>query len=223
MTNTQQGKIRGLVKGLAALFNNPEEDKSKLFDEHPSLRNLKPPFFASDVQGSFTALPEALEDGCYLIYDNASGGTLVLHYSHEAIPENAVGFWSPGKAQMIQTWKYDMAGGYSELLRGIVGGTQNNKRYFQGWCQFVQLAKSMKGQVKKVDSSGQSIPVDLYGYANGSVHPVSIHNELEDVSALEAIVCVPRHNDRFKGIKNLPLVSFLDHGSREGAALKLHA
>lgn len=216
-------KSIGIVKGLTALFNNPKSDKSKLFEDAPSLRKIKPPFFASDREGSFTALPEAFEDGCYLIYDSASGGTLVLHYSHEAVPENAIGFWSPGPNQTIQHWKYESHGGYSELLRGIVGGTQHNQRYYQGWCQFVQLAKSMKGKVKKVESEGQSLPVDLYGFVNGTVRPISQNFELEDVSDLEAIACVPRHNDRFKGVKHFPAVKFLDDGQREGGSLRLHA
>jgi hypothetical protein len=226
MTNDEDRFHRGIVKGLAALFQNPKQDTQALFPDvpvHSSLKGLKSPFFASDVGGSFTALPEAFVDGCYLIYDNASGGTLVLHYSHKAVPENAVGFWSPGFNMQIQSWKYDKAGGYSELLRGIVGGTRNNRRYYQGWCQFIQMAKSMQGEVKKIPSQvGQSLPVDLYGFAKGRVKPLQMDNQLVDVSDLEAVVCVPQHNDRFKGIHDLVEVAFLDHGNREGAALKLH-
>lgn len=217
---------KGIVKGLVSLFQNPKQDTKELFPDvpmHSSLKKLKRPFFASGVEGSFTALPEAMVDGCYLIYDNASGGTLLLHYSHKAVPENAVGFWAPGSNMQIQSWKYETAGGYSELLRGIVGGTQNKRRYYNGWCQFIQLAKSMKGKVKKIEgSSGQSLPVDLYGYSKDKVMPLSNKNELLDVSGLEAVVCVPKSNNRFKGIHQLTLLTFLDHGDHEGAALKLH-
>lgn len=216
----------GIIKGLAALFKNPKADADKVFPEDlpptSSLRRLSKPFYSQSDE-SFQAIPQVLEDGCYLIYDSASGGTLVLHYSHRAVPENAVGFWKPGCDKTIQSWKYETAGGYSELLRGIVGGTQNRKRYYNGWCQFVQLAKSMKGEVKIVEATGQSLAVDLYGYSKGRVQPISKDCQLENVIDLEAIACVPRHNDRFKGVHNMEKVAFMQHGNLEGAALSLHA
>lgn len=217
-----------LVKGLSTLFQNPKQnDSSKVFEDLPptsSLRKLNAPFF-HDTHDSFQVLPEVMDDGCYLVYDSASGGTLVLHYSHQAIPENAVGFWKPGGDKTIQSWKYERAGGYSELLRGIVGGTQNNKRYYSGWCQFVQLAKSMKGEIRIIESDtsiGHSLPIDVYGFVNAKVRPLGQDYSLVDVSELEAVVCVPRHNDRFKGVKTMDELVFMQHGNLEGAALKLH-
>jgi hypothetical protein len=32
-------------------------------------------------------------EGCYLVFDAALGGRLVLLYSNSRIPKNAVGFW----------------------------------------------------------------------------------------------------------------------------------
>lgn len=223
----------GLVKGLTALFHNPKQnDSADVFPDLPptsSLTKLKVPFF-HETDDTFQAMPEVMEDGCYLLYDNASGGTLVLHYSHHAIPENAIGFWKPGEDKTIQSWKYDRAGGYTELLRGIVGGTQNNRRYYSGWCQFVQMAKSMRGQIKIIDDSdgsgrnspGQSLPIDLYGFVNGTVKPIGNDHTLVDVTDLEAVACVPRHNDRFKGVKTMDELVFMQHGNLEGSALKLH-
>lgn len=82
-----------------------------------------------------------IQDGCYLLYDAASGGTLVLHYSHERVPENAVGFWTPAPNAKLQEFKFRRAGGYTELVRGIIGGEKNKRQYLSGWCQFVQMAK----------------------------------------------------------------------------------
>jgi hypothetical protein len=229
-----RGGTAGLVKGLTSLFHNPKQhDSATAFPDLPptsSLTKLKIPF-SHETDDTFQAMPGVMDDGCYLLYDNASGGTLVLHYSHHAVPENAIGFWQPGVDKTIQSWKYDRAGGYTELLRGIVGGTQNNRRYYNGWCQFVQLAKSMKGRIKIIDSSndggnndspGQNLPIDLYGYMNGTVRPIGKDFSLVDVTDLEAIACVPRNNDRFKGVKTMDDLVFMQHGNLEGSALKLH-
>ena len=32
-------------------------------------------------------------EGCYLIFENSSGGRLMLYYSNRQIPKNAIGFW----------------------------------------------------------------------------------------------------------------------------------
>lgn len=166
-----------------------------------------------------------LDDGCYLIYDAASGGTLVLHYSHEKVPENAIGFFRP--SQQIQEFKYTNHGGYVELIRGIIGGDKNKKLYLSGWCQVVQIAKHFKGRVQKVDNPQQGLKVDIYGwYADGTVCPLCQQeldgNALVDVSNLNAVAVVPHANDRFVGVKHLTELAFLQLGDLEGASLKLH-
>jgi hypothetical protein len=164
-----------------------------------------------------------LQDGCYLIYDNASGGTLVLHYSHSQIPENVVGFWAPGPGKTIQVFKYAQAGGYVELIRGIVGGEKNKKKYYSGWCQFIQMAKSLSGQVKKFTHFEQGLKVDIYGYHQGRVNKLLDSDDtLQDVSHLEAVAVVPANNDRFQGVRAMPAIAFLEMGNLEGASLHLH-
>jgi hypothetical protein len=178
---------------------------------------------------------EVLQDGCYLIYDNASGGTLVLHYSHSQIPEeNAVGFWAPGPGKAIRDFKYAQgAGGYVELIRGIVGGEKNKKKYYSGWCQFIQMAKSLSGQVKKFTHFAQGLKVDIYGYHQGRVHKLFDSSSsddddddallpLQDVSHLEAVAVVPSTNDRFQGVRAMTAIAFLEMGNLEGASLHLH-
>lgn len=32
-------------------------------------------------------------EGCYLVFESAFGGRLMLYYSKDRIPKNAVGFW----------------------------------------------------------------------------------------------------------------------------------
>lgn len=36
-------------------------------------------------------------EGCYLVFESASGGRLMLIYSKSVIPKNAIGFWYVGK------------------------------------------------------------------------------------------------------------------------------
>jgi hypothetical protein len=229
---------------------HPDRDPAQIFADAPlrsCLRGLKLPYafiqdgddnnnkeeIAIDQSGggeevitrnhSFRIHKEVLEDGCYLIYDSASGGTLVLHYSHSQIPENAVGFWAPGPGKVIRDFKYAHAGGYVELIRGIVGGEKSKKKYYSGWCQFIQMAKSLSGQVKKFTHFAQGLKVDVYGYHQGQVNKLLDSDDtLQDVSHLEAVAVVPANNDRFQGVQAMPAIAFLEMGNLEGASLHLH-
>ena len=222
-----------VAKGLALLQAHPEKDPSLVFRNVPfrsSLHKLSLPFAAvteteESVPTSFRLRKQqVLEDGCYLIYDNASGGTLVLHYSHKHKPENAVGFWAPlpDSHTTIQEFKYDQAGGYVELIRGIVGGKKNKRKYYSGWCQFIQMAKSLSGHVSKNPHFEQGLNVDVYGYHDGRVSFLDLDKKLQDVSYLEAVAVVPAGNERFKGVHAMPAKMFLEIGNVEGASLHLH-
>jgi hypothetical protein len=212
-------------KALELLVLNPAHNVSDMFNERSSLKKLKLPYTLDTAdQSSFVMTEEATQDGCYLIYDSASGGTLVLHYSHEEIPENAVGFWAPGHGKLIRDFKFKGKGGYSELIRGIVGGVQNRKKYLSGWCQFIQLAKSLKGSVKKYPNPTQGLKVTIYGFIKegSKVIQVNCDDQLVNVSNLAAVAVVYYGNQRFEGVHALAEVAFVEHRNLEGVATLLH-
>uniref|UniRef100_A0A6S9HU23 Immune mapped protein 2 N-terminal domain-containing protein n=1 Tax=Ditylum brightwellii TaxID=49249 RepID=A0A6S9HU23_9STRA len=160
-------------------------------------------------------------EGCYLLYESDSGGKLVLHYSREADPD-AVGFWAPGEGKKIQGFKFNRASGKSELIKGIAGGDANRKKYFSGWCQFLKEAKKFNGSVIKFPDKG-GVEVDLYGYC-GTEHkmkPLDLDDGLVDISTLEAVACLPKHNSAYEGLKNCDRLLFMQKGSTFGAATDL--
>jgi hypothetical protein len=159
------------------------------------------------------------EAGCYLTYQTDSGGRLMLCYQKAgSLPKNAVGFWTPGKGETIQDFKFMTGGGKSEVIRGIAGGDANRRKYFAGWCQFVKLAKAMKGTVKKFPGFG--VEVDVYGF-NGwesRSYLLNLEKRFVDVSNFDAVAIVPRHKDFLQGVTTMPLSTFLQKGSIAGAS-----
>lgn len=223
-----------VAKGLAMLHANPDIDPGQAFKGRApirsSLQTLQMPFSYAPLEDdegegarrSFRiSEPKILEDGCYLIYDSSSGGTLVLHYSRQQQVENAIGFFVPGKERKIQDFKYDHDSGYVELIGGIVGGEKNKRKYYSGWCQFIQLAKSFGGKVAKKPDFEKGVKVDIYGFQNGRVSYLDLNDKLQPVSDLEAVAVVPRDNDRFQGVHALTRTMFLDGGNAEGASMLL--
>uniref|UniRef100_A0A6U1SAN0 Immune mapped protein 2 N-terminal domain-containing protein n=1 Tax=Cyclophora tenuis TaxID=216820 RepID=A0A6U1SAN0_CYCTE len=158
-------------------------------------------------------------EGCYLIYESDSSGKLVLLYSRGEVPENAVGFWLPGVGKKIQGFKFKQAGGRSELIKGIVGGDSNRKKYFVGWCQFIKLAKAMNGKMVKFPNSEQGVEVDIYGFkaAENQIYFLDLDEGLVDLVGFDAVAVLPKHNSSFKGIKSTVLNNFLEKGNLVGA------
>ena len=109
-----------------------------------------------------------------------------------------------------------------ELIRGIVGGEKNKRKYYSGWCQFIQLAKHWGGKVAQKTTFDQGIKVDMYGYQDGRVNHLDIEDKLVAVGDLEAVAVVPAGNDRFKGVHALTRSLFLEYGNFEGASMLLH-
>mmetsp|Transcript_90262 Transcript_90262/g.135335 ORF Transcript_90262/g.135335 Transcript_90262/m.135335 type:complete len:175 (+) Transcript_90262:138-662(+) len=159
-------------------------------------------------------------EGCYLIYEPSSGGRLMLFYSRSEIPLNAIGFWCAGPKNSIQGFKFKQAGGRVELIKGIAGGDSNRRRYFDGWCQFVKLAKAKNGSVKKFHVPGYGVEVDLYGYVSSESKPVSLNLDagMVDVSALDAVAVIPRHKDFLQGVKTMNASTFLEKGGIAGSS-----
>jgi len=162
-------------------------------------------------------------EGCYLIFENSSGGRLMLYYSNRQIPKNAIGFWCAGPGKSIQGFKFKQNGGRVELIKGIAGGDQNRRKYFSGWCQFIKLAKSFNGCVIKFPNSEQGVEVDVIGYktAEEKAYELDLDAELLEVGPFDAISVVPKHNITYHGIHNMPRQLFLELGNNCGASTKL--
>jgi hypothetical protein len=172
------------------------------------------------------ATTQGSPEGCYMVFDSASGGRLMLFYTQGGgeIPANAVGFWCAAPSKPIQSFKFKQSAGRVELIKGIAGGDQNRRKYFSGWCQFIKLAKQRDGKVIKFTLAQQSVPVDVYGYTKTSTQPMllPLDEGLVDVVDLHAVAVLPKHNSQFQGIKTMEIQSFLELGNIAGAATLLN-
>jgi len=161
--------------------------------------------------------------GCYLTYESDSGGKLCLTYTKSAIPENAIGFWTPGPGNTIQGFKFKQHGGRSTLISGIAGGDANRKKYFSGWVSFIKLAKAKNGTCMKFPVMDKGVEVDVFGYKNKGNEPALLEFEdgLVDVACFDAIAVLPKHAEFLQGVKSIALITFLDMANAKGASSTL--
>uniref|UniRef100_A0A6B2LMX1 Immune mapped protein 2 N-terminal domain-containing protein n=1 Tax=Arcella intermedia TaxID=1963864 RepID=A0A6B2LMX1_9EUKA len=98
-----------------------------------------------------------LGEGCYLVFDAASQGTLSVFWSQTPV-EGALAYFKPNKT--VPKFKYTQNAGRSELIRQICG--PNIKRYYQGWTQFVRLAKDFQGDISILRGEQFDQPISLF-------------------------------------------------------------
>jgi hypothetical protein len=159
--------------------------------------------------------------GCYLVFENSSGGRLVLHYSQGHVPDNAVGFFGGGKP--IPRWKFEANCGRTELIKGIAGGDANRRKYFIGWCQFLKLAKQNGAKVISFQVRGQGVPVDVYGYTVSKNAPeyIELEEGMTDLAKYDAIAVMQKHHEFLKGVKSIHVSNFCELAGIAGASTML--
>jgi Immune Mapped Protein 2 (IMP2) N-terminal domain len=184
-----------------------------------------PPDTAAAGQQNPPTTPTAAADenngptGCYLVYENSSGGRLTLQYSRGSVPSNAVGFWCPGAEASIQDFKFTQNAGRSDLIKGIAGGDANRRKYFSGWCQFLKQAVAKNGLVIQFVAQ-QGVAVDVYGYLKSEQRPMLLPLEagLVDVAIYDAVAVMPKNHEFLKGVKSIVISNFLELGNLAGAS-----
>lgn len=162
-------------------------------------------------------------EGCYLTFEPTSGGRMMLFYTRNKIPLNAIGFFTPGPEKSIQEFKFKQAAGRTELIKGIAGGDQNRRKYYSGWAQFMKLAKSYQGYVIKFPNAEKGVEVDVVAYRAKEEQPIPLDLDegLIEVSEFDAVAIIPKHNTTFKGVKSIVVSNFMELGNLAGAATTL--
>lgn len=157
---------------------------------------------------------EGTEAGCYLTFDTVSEGTLFLNWSETHV-EGAVAFFRPGKP--VAKFKYKQNGGKSELIRNLRGGTgKGMKRYYQGWSQFVKMARDNQADLIVWNTRSD---VSMYYLDKGNyVCPLETNSFIAS-SLIFAIAVIPPGNSIFEGVNTMTRDYFAGTGNREGAAL----
>mmetsp|Transcript_16292 Transcript_16292/g.26552 ORF Transcript_16292/g.26552 Transcript_16292/m.26552 type:complete len:214 (+) Transcript_16292:1535-2176(+) len=154
------------------------------------------------------------ENGCYLTFDTVSEGTLFLNWSKVRM-EGAYAFFRPGR--VVPKFKYKQNGGKHELIRGLRGGTgKGMKRYFEGWVQFVKLAREFCGELFVFHDRDVML---YYLDASNRISRIQCDVSVPHSVHIDAIAAITAGNSVFEGVSTVTKDYFAGTGNREGAAL----
>lgn len=155
-----------------------------------------------------TVVASKAGSGCFLTYTTASNGTLFLNWKHEAV-SGALAFFQPGKK--VPAFKFKKAGGREELTRS----TDNvKKNYFQGWCNYLKMAKEYGGPV-----SLYTHDVEIYLLSGSKIQKFS-PGETVDLAKVDACVAMNKGQAALREVKTVDMSRFLNTGQAHGAALR---
>lgn len=144
--------------------------------------------------------------GCYLMWSDASDGSLVEHWNMELV-SGAVARFIPQKK--VAAYKYKRHGGNSELLRNI----RTPARLFKGIATFCKTARENDGILQIFPSKARSFRV--YINIDGKLKELE-PNEQIDTTRVKAVAVVGKDNETFVGIARMAPMQFVQHATGMG-------
>jgi hypothetical protein len=194
--------------GDAAPAPAPTARKSMMFNVEASSDS------GNSRYGADVNIAAGLGDGCYLVHEENNQGTLFAVWSKTPV-DSCIGFFRPGKA--VQGFKY-ANGGKKEIIRQVNGGV-NIKKYFQGWVEFLKMAREAEGDLVMLKDEGASI------FFNGDNHMITKCTPGEWYHASEfgeAGAVMPNATMVFQ-VQQMDRSMFTNKGNREGGVAIMFA
>jgi hypothetical protein len=156
---------------------------------------------------------------CSLTFDLASEGSLFITWSEAGAvgSEGAPGALATFVASKpVPRFKLKQNGGKSELIRGLRGGTgKGQRRYYEGWVQFLKLAREFGGAVTVWQDKEAAV---YYCDRALTVHRV-VFGEPVAAELMDSVAVLAPGNAQYEGVVTTTRDFFVGCGNREGAAL----
>jgi len=149
---------------------------------------------------------------CYLTYVEASNGSLFLNWSQTPI-KGALSYFQPGKP--VPGHKYSTQGGKEELTRGTDSTPKNG---YQGWCNYLKLAREFNGTIT-INTKDVQITVHDDSNKINKIAPGKAFT-LHDYT-MPAVGAWPASKALFEGAMNTGRDHFINTAQGAGAALVL--
>ena len=176
--------------------------------------NLSAPAAASDE-----AQPPAPEPrgACYLVYTEASEGTLYVHWSMEPV-HNCIGEFVPEVA--VSKHKFSHNGGRQEIIRGFTA-QRGMQRYFQGLTMFLKMAFDHKS-CQSFLARGPLAPFSIFLWREEIVQSVGVGAHFSLLGA-QAIAIIGSNVTSYDGVMKMNLQQFCVIGMQTGFSMQLLA
>jgi hypothetical protein len=174
---------------------------------------------AGEAQPAAAALTAENRGACYLVYTEASEGTLYVHWSMQPV-HNAIGQFVPGDEVAVSKFKFSHNGGRQELIRGFTA-QRGMQRYFQGIVMFVKMAYDHKSCQSSL-ARGPLAPFSIFLWREEIVQTVSV-GSLFSVLGAQAIAIIGSNVTSYDGVMKMNLQQFCVVGMQTGFSMQLVA
>lgn len=144
--------------------------------------------------------------GCYLLWSEASDGSLVEHWDQNKV-DGCLARFLPQKK--VAKYKYKRHGGNSELLRDI----RTPARLFKGIATFCKTARESDGLLQVFPPKARSFRV--YVNVDGKLRELE-NGKPVDTRTVKAVAVVGKDNETFVGIARMEPMQFVQHATGMG-------
>jgi hypothetical protein len=174
---------------------------------------------AEEAQPAAAALTAENRGACYLVYTEASEGTLYVHWSMQPV-HNAIGQFVPGDEIAVSKFKFSHNGGRQELIRGFTA-QRGMQRYFQGLVMFVKMAYDHKSCQSSL-ARGPLAPFSIFLWREEIVQAVSVGSHFSVLGA-QAVAIIGSNVTSYDGVMKMNLQQFCVVGMQTGFSMQLIA
>jgi hypothetical protein len=203
-----------LERALKAKVAVLRQKKKQVQDERSA--TLQAPVSLSAPAAALDPHAPEPRGACYLVYSEASEGTLYSHWSMEPV-HNSIGEFVPEVA--VSKHKFSHNGGRQEILRGV--SQRGPQRYFQGLAMFLKMAFDHKSCQSSLAQSTLA-PFSIFLWREEFVQSVGVGSDFSVLGA-QAIAIVGSNVTSYDGVKKMNLQQFNIIGMQTGFSVQLLA
>ena len=157
------------------------------------------------------------ETAAFLVFSEASGGTLFIHWSVAGHINGALAGFVPRKK--VPAFKLKQNDGKTELIRDVAAPGAKSKRFFEGWNMFIKAARSFEADFNFIDNL-DARPVAIFlNMPSLEIKKVEIGDTV-DLMGVKAVASVHKSAETiFSGVQKMETAMFIAKAiEKNGAA-----
>ena len=159
------------------------------------------------------------ETAAFLVFSEASGGTLFIHWSVAGHINGALAGFVPRKK--VPAFKLKQNDGKTELIRDVAAPGAKSKRFFEGWNMFIKAARSFEADFNFIGNAPQRPAAIFLSMPNLDIKRVEIGDTVDVMGCKAVAVLHEPAADAFKGVHSMKTELFVARAHEKGGTANM--
>ena len=164
-----------------------------------------------------TSSISAGETAAFLVFGDASNGTLYMYWTTAGYADGALAGFVPRKK--VPAFKLKEKGGWTEIIKDC--GMMQPKRYYEGWQMFIKAARSFEADFNFIGNAPQRPAAIFLSMPNLDIKRVEIGDTVDVMGCKAVAVLHEPAADAFKGVHSMKTELFVARAHEKGGTANM--